>query len=765
MAKRMRVSMGILCIVLTLLCLDGCDRDPEETEEVKEYYVFDPAVTWELRPLVTGDGVPLWYVANDMEHKPVDYAVTEEGVTWLYEKFLYDETGAVTGFVTYTETFGWDGVGHGRQAHPWKGTDTMPTGFTAWESCGDGTWLITEFAGTWHEVEYNLLAYNENGDILYRYSLPDDAVLESQGRCPPALAVSDSGVAISIGSWIGILDKTLQPITEQNMDREVTKLFFAQDGTLYGQDWNHMVVRFTADGRPEEIKPDDRMVAFRQVYIEGGACLCSVEEEGIFRFSDGNSEGTLDLDWTSSGILWQNTEILQAMGKDRFLLLSKDNMERKQQYAMLVRCKENGKNERKHISVVTQWMGTRINAAELAAVQFNQINEQYYVTVEAIETKDRNEYEKILFERMEAGNSPDIVLFENHLEDAYLNLEWQGYLCDLTEYGLGKDLTGSAWNAAARGEKLYRVPYTIQYDTLIRADGKDSVTMEELIRRAETGETLFGDPFVQYNLRSCVQSLFTDPVGGTCTLDSPEFLQFLGFYGTIRNAIDNSLGYLGTNNYDGQQVWYMLSDAEVPEKLRTGELPFLRMTISSMDAFAYLDLLYGETEYAICGFPGLTMLVSGMQSAAILNTGKNPDGAAEFLQFLLSDTVQASSMVTDGYVPVTWGGVEKELSYKWRYCQFLDALHLLNTRYKSMEPLTLNEIDASLLQAIPVTEEDRNRIRSLLDAPDSARFGDLTLEIMIREELEPYLAGDRTAEDTGKILQSRVGTYLAENRD
>ena len=78
MAKRMRVSMGILCIVLTLLCLGGCDRDPEETEEVKEYYVFDPAVAWELRPLVTGDGVPLWYVANDMEYKPVDYAVTED---------------------------------------------------------------------------------------------------------------------------------------------------------------------------------------------------------------------------------------------------------------------------------------------------------------------------------------------------------------------------------------------------------------------------------------------------------------------------------------------------------------------------------------------------------------------------------------------------------------------------------------------------------------------------------------------------------------
>ena len=110
MAKRMKRTVRILCLLLAMSCLGGCDSRPaEETESAeKEYYVFDPAVTWELRPLVTGDGEPLWYTGNKTEYAPVDYAVTEEGVTWLYQELLYDETGAVTGFVTHTKTFGWE---------------------------------------------------------------------------------------------------------------------------------------------------------------------------------------------------------------------------------------------------------------------------------------------------------------------------------------------------------------------------------------------------------------------------------------------------------------------------------------------------------------------------------------------------------------------------------------------------------------------------------------------------------------------------------
>ncbi|MBQ3591019.1 MAG: hypothetical protein II979_03690, partial [Clostridia bacterium] len=161
----MQKRFWILCLVTTLLCLGGCDRDTPvktaETEEnAKEYYVFDPAVTWELRPLVTGDGVPLWDNVGETNYARVDYAVTEDGVTWLYQELLYDEIGAVTGFVTHTETFGWDGAGHGRQAHPWKGTGMMPSIRTAWEPMGDGTFLLSEFTGSYQNPGYRLVQYD-----------------------------------------------------------------------------------------------------------------------------------------------------------------------------------------------------------------------------------------------------------------------------------------------------------------------------------------------------------------------------------------------------------------------------------------------------------------------------------------------------------------------------------------------------------------------------------------------------------------------------
>lgn len=52
----------------------------------------------------------------------------------------------------------------------------------------------------------------------------------------------------------------------------------------------------------------------------------------------------------------------------------------------------------------------------------------------------------------------------------------------------------------------------------------------------------------------------------------------------------------------------------------------------------------------------------------------------------------------------------------------------------------------------------------MLDAPDTARFADPVMAEMIREEIPVYLSGDRSAEETAKVLQSRVSTYLAENK-
>lgn len=64
--------------------------------------------------------------------------------------------------------------------------------------------------------------------------------------------------------------------------------------------------------------------------------------------------------------------------------------------------------------------------------------------------------------------------------------------------------------------------------------------------------------------------------------------------------------------------------------------------------------------------------------------------------------------------------------------------------------------------AAPVSQEDVDQFRKLLD--NSVYYGSASKKTVniIMEETAPFLAGDRTAEDTARIIQSRVGILAAE---
>ena len=192
----------------------------------------------------------------------------------------------------------------------------------------------------------------------------------------------------------------------------------------------------------------------------------------------------------------------------------------------------------------------------------------------------------------------------------------------------------------------------------------------------------------------------------------------------------------------------------------------MQVPVSSIAIFPYLEVIYGDTDYTLCGYPELTMLVSSMQSAAVLESGKNPEGAAAFLSFLLSETVQAATMITDTSVPVTWEGVDAALAHNWWYCSLSESFGgggTLITWYKTPEQRKLESYEKHYRE-IHITDEMRTRIRQMLDDSATARFADPAIEEMIHEEIQVFLAGDRSAEETAKVLQSRVGTYLAENK-
>ena len=73
-----------------------------------------------------------------------------------------------------------------------------------------------------------------------------------------------------------------------------------------------------------------------------------------------------------------------------------------------------------------------------------------------------------------------------------------------------------------------------------------------------------------------------------------------------------------------------------------------------------------------------------------------------------------------------------------------------------------NQKANNVFSVIRVTEEDRDLFMRFLDRAVARTAADDTLRSIIDEELSYVESGVRAPAEAGKILQSRVGIYLAE---
>ena len=63
-----------------------------------------------------------------------------------------------------------------------------------------------------------------------------------------------------------------------------------------------------------------------------------------------------------------------------------------------------------------------------------------------------------------------------------------------------------------------------------------------------------------------------------------------------------------------------------------------------------------------------------------------------------------------------------------------------------------------------MTQADIDRVLSLIDGASAMPDIDQKAAEMIMEEVQNYFAGDKPLDETVKVIQSRVGIYLAEKQ-
>ena len=84
--------------------------------------------------------------------------------------------------------------------------------------------------------------------------------------------------------------------------------------------------------------------------------------------------------------------------------------------------------------------------------------------------------------------------------------------------------------------------------------------------------------------------------------------------------------------------------------------------------------------------------------------------------------------------------------------------------HKRQPKLTMNINGGPTIEIFAATEEDIAAFRAIVDAVDRSYSYDEQLIGIITEEAGAYFAGQKSAADVAAIIQSRVSTYVAENR-
>ncbi|MDR2615290.1 MAG: hypothetical protein LBC28_01795, partial [Oscillospiraceae bacterium] len=139
---------------------------------------------------------------------------------------------------------------------------------------------------------------------------------------------------------------------------------------------------------------------------------------------------------------------------------------------------------------------------------------------------------------------------------------------------------------------------------------------------------------------------------------------------------------------------------------------------------------------------------------------RHKDGAWEFLRYLLSYETQSAENYLTTYSP----------GFPTNKAAFDDLITLVMTpKYETDDTGERIEVplysEATMLESTDVYAASRDEIDQIIGLIASAEGlarRDNFINIIVTEEAAPFFAGQKSAEEAAKIIQSRVSLYVAE---
>ncbi len=231
-------------------------------------------------------------------------------------------------------------------------------------------------------------------------------------------------------------------------------------------------------------------------------------------------------------------------------------------------------------------------------------------------------------------------------------------------------------------------------------------------------------------LMSCQLGEYVDYENATCSFDSEEFISLLEWFGSFpeKAAVSDDYAYR-----ENRALLY-------PTQL--GSLQNYHRTVQCQ---------FGNADVTLTGTPihaeGNGGVFATLGLLTVSSASEYKKEIWEFLKFCLSEEVQSNKGAQSYGFPVNLKALER----------------VMDEQVSGTEKLPSVSFGGEMVQLTPPTEQEAAQVREYLKGVTFCSYlDDPTIKNIVEEETAKCFAGDCTAEDAAKIIQSRVSLYLAE---
>jgi ABC-type glycerol-3-phosphate transport system substrate-binding protein len=401
-------------------------------------------------------------------------------------------------------------------------------------------------------------------------------------------------------------------------------------------------------------------------------------------------------------------------------------------------------------------------------VEFNRTNPDVRIEVRDYSEYNTKEDRTAGLSRLNAeiaeGNVPDILDLSGFPIE---KLAAKGMLEDLTPYleadpELSGQLIDSVLNSLKTGGRLYRAVPGFAIATVVGARSvvgdRPGWTLEEFNDALKTMPASC-EPFGQNTTRRFILSLclgmelnrLADWSTGLCAFDTPLFTDILAFAERFPKEID----------------WESIQREDDAERIAAGRQMLLILGVSDFLNYRSFAALFGS-EATFIGFPTAegtgNMFVFNNPGLAICAESENKEAAWRFLRAMLTAAYQ-EQYATE--LPLNRLAFEAKLrgAMTPEYQTDADGSYLLDENGERIERDKAAFVWGSQeIHIRAMTQEQADQLAELIETTTKVQNYDEAILTMIANEAEAYFYGQKTAEEVGRLLQSKITIYLSEQK-